>query len=244
MNDNVTTNNSVNKTSRTNWFDNPDILTTVIILLSVVIVLISQAMAVNSDVSGFLMIRNLFNHNITYIAAIIYFIFLKTRIGRRNFNLITVVYILLYVLNTVASVFTIFQSFTLPSIISFVLNFLILCYMCYTFLPDTRFWKELNFDKLPLDEIKNDWFFYVITLVSLALLLVNLIYSVDFYGIITTLFDTFFIIIFSRYIYLYKNYIELGTLKRIEAKVKKQIEENTKKSKKKDETNEEKEDDK
>ena len=75
-------------------------------------------------------------------------------------------------------------------------------------------------------------------------LLVNLIYSVDFYGIITTLFDTFFIIIFSRYIYLYKNYIELGTLKRIEAKVKKQIVENTKKSKKKDETNEEKEDDK
>ena len=222
----------MDENTKTKWFDNPDILTTVIILLSASIVLLSQAMAVNSDVTGFLMLRNLFNHNFTYIAAIIYFALLKTKIGRRNFNLITVFYIILYVLNTVASIFTIFQSFTVPSILSFVLNFLILGYMCYTFLPDTRLWKDLNLDKLPFDEIKNDWYFYIICIVSLVLLLVNLIYSADFNGVVTTLLDMCFIILFGRYIYLYKNYVDSSNIKKLETKTKKQLEENNKKNKK------------
>lgn len=230
----------MNEKAKTSWFDNPDLLVNVILLLSIAIVLLSQAMAVNSDVNGFLMIRNLFNHNFTYIAAIVYFALLKTKMGRRNFNISTVIYIVLYVLNTVASIFTIFQSFTLPSIISFVLNFLILGYMCYAFLPDTRLWKDLNFNKLPFEEIKNDWYYYVVCIVSLVLLLVNLIYSVDFNGVVTTLLDTCFIILFGRYIYLYRKYLEDDELKRIETKTKKQLQDNLEKNKK---SREEKKDD-
>lgn len=222
----------MNEKIKAKWFDDPDIIINVILLLSLIIVLVSQAMAVNSDLTGFLMVRNLFNHNFTYIAAIIYFVFLKTKVGRRNFNLITVFYIVLYVLNTVASVFTIFQSFSLSSIISFILNFLIVGYMCYTFLPDTRLWGDFNLNKLPFDEIKNDWFLYIIYIVSFFLLLINLIYAADFNGIVTTLLDTCFIFLFARYIYLYKNYIDSDKMKKIETETKKQLEENISKNKK------------
>lgn len=209
------------------WYDNPDILTTIILIVAVVIIVLSQSMAVNSDVAGIIMLRNLFNHNFTYIAAIIYFTLLKTQIGRRNFNIINVFYICLYILNTVAGVFTIFQSFSLSSILTFLSNILILCYMCFTFLKDTRIWKDFNLDKLPFDEIKNDWYFNAISSISLVLLLINLINVDTFYGIITTTFDTIYIILFARYIYLYKEHNDNKEIK------PKQIEEKTKKTKSK-----------
>ena len=81
------------------WYDNPNILTNVILVLAIIIIIISQSMAVNSDVSGILMLRNLFNHNFTYIAAIIYFALLNTKIGRRNFNLINTIWYLRFILS-------------------------------------------------------------------------------------------------------------------------------------------------
>ena len=217
------------------WYDNPNILTNVILVLAIIIIIISQSMAVNSDVSGILMLRNLFNHNFTYIAAIIYFALLKTKIGRRNFNLINALYICLYILNTVASVFTIFQSFNLSSIIGFLLNLLIVCYMSYTFLRDTRVWIDFNLDKLPFDEVKNDWYYYTVCVISLILLLINLININGFNGIVTTLFDTVYIILFGRYIYLYKNYNDNKRIKLLQEKSDKANKsDNDKKSKKKD----------
>ena len=121
-------------------------------------------------------------------------------------------YICLYVLNTIASVFTIIQSFSLSSIFALVLNVLVLSYMCTTFLPETRIWNDFGLNKLSLQEIKNDWFFTSITVVGLLLMLVNLITVVNFYGIILTLFDTIYIILFARYIYLYKKYNDDSSL--------------------------------
>lgn len=190
------------------WYDNPNLLTNIILGVIIAIIVMSQAFAVNTDLSSSVMLRNLLNHNSTYIAALIYFIFLKTKVGRTNFNLINTIYILLYLLITVASVFTIFQSFGLSSIASLILNIMILSYMIYTFLPETRIWNDLSLDKVPFDEIKNDWYFYIIGVVSLFLLIVNLISATDFDGVVLTLFDTIYIILFSRYIYLYKKYQE------------------------------------
>lgn len=190
------------------WYDNPNLLTNIILGVIIAIIVMSQAFAVNTDLSSSVMLRNLLNHNSTYIAALIYFIFLKTKVGRTNFNLINTIYILLYLLITVASVFTIFQSFGLSSIASLILNIMILSYMIYTFLPGTRIWNDLSLDKIPFDEIKNDWYFYIIGVVSIFLLIVNLINTTDFDGVVLTLFDTIYIILFNRYIYLYKKYQE------------------------------------
>ena len=194
------------------WYDNANVLTNIILVSAIVVIVISQSMAVNSDVNAIVMLRNLLNHNLTYIAALVYFVLLKTKVGRRNFNLINVVYICLYVLNTIASVFTIIQSFSLSSIFALVLNVIVLSYMCTTFLPETRIWNDFGLNKLSLQEIKNDWFFTSIEVVGLLLMLVNLITVVNFYGIILTLFDTIYIILFARYIYLYKKYNDDSSL--------------------------------
>ena len=199
------------------WYSNPDILTTIILITAIVIIVISQAIAVNSNLSASAMIRNLFNHNLTYIAGLIYFTFLKTRVGRKNFSLINVIYILLYIMITVASIFTIFQSFGLSAIIGLVLNVIILCYLVYTFLPETRLWKDFKLNKLPLTEIKNDWFFYVVCVMSVALLLVSLIDVANFSGVMITIFDTFYTILFGRYIFLYKEYVDGGEKKKVKS---------------------------
>lgn len=204
----------MNKENKKVWYNNPDILTTIILITAVVIIVISQAIAVNSNLSASAMIRNLFNHNLTYIAGIIYFTLLKTSVGRKNFSLINVIYILLYIMVTIASIFTIFQSFGLSAIIGLVLNVIVLCYMIYTFLPETRLWKDLKLNKLPLTEIRNDWFFYIVCVMSGALLLVNLIDVANFSGVVITIFDMAYMILFGRYIFLYKGYIDENKLKK------------------------------
>ena len=191
----------MNKENKKVWYNNPDILTTIILITAIVIIVISQAIAVNSNLSASAMIRNLFNHNLTYIAGIIYFTLLKTSVGRKNFSLINVIYILLYIMVTIASIFTIFQSFGLSAIIGLVLNVIVLCYMIYTFLPETRLWKDLKLNKLPLTEIRNDWFFYIVCVMSGALLLVNLIDVANFSGVVITIFDMAYMILFGRYIF-------------------------------------------
>ncbi|MBP3800297.1 MAG: hypothetical protein ILA19_04895 [Bacilli bacterium] len=204
----------MNKENKKVWYNNPDILTTIILITAIVIIVISQAIAVNSNLSASAMIRNLFNHNLTYIAGIIYFTLLKTSVGRKNFSLINVIYILLYIMVTIASIFTIFQSFGLSAIIGLVLNVIVLCYMIYTFLPETRLWKDLKLNKLPLTEIRNDWFFYIVCVMSGALLLVNLIDVANFSGVVITIFDMAYMILFGRYIFLYKGYIDENKLKK------------------------------
>lgn len=197
------------------WYNNADILTNIILVTALVTIVISQAIAVNSNLTTSAMIRNLFNHNFTYIAGIIYFLLLKTKVGRKNFNLLNVIYIGLYIMIVVASIFTVFQSFGLSAIISLVLNVVIVCYMMYTFLPETRLWKELRFNKLPIGDLKNDWLYYVVCVISIALLLVNLIDAADFSGVMITIFDAAYIILFSRYIYLYKEYVEESNKKKV-----------------------------
>lgn len=208
------------------WYNNPNILTNIILAVAAAIIIISQAFAVNNNLTSSVMLRNLLNHNSTYIAALIYFIFLKTKVGRTNFNLINVIYIILYLLITVASVFTLFQSFGLSSITSLLLNIMIISYMAYTFLPETRFWSDLGLDKFPFDEIKNDWYFYIISVISLVLLIVNLISATNFDGVVLTLFDTIYIILFSRYIYLYKDHCEKRNLAEVKQEEKEQAENN------------------
>ena len=203
----------MNKDNKKEWYNNADILTNIILVMALVIIVISQAIAVNSNLTATAMIRNLLNHNFTYIIGIIYFLFLKTKVGRKNFNLLNVIYICLYIMIVVASIFTVFQSFGLSAIISLVLNVVIVCYMMYTFLPETRLWKELKFNKLPISDLKNEWLYYAVCVISIGLLLVNLIDAFDFSGVIITMFDTVYIILFSRYIYLYKEYIDMNSKK-------------------------------
>lgn len=188
------------------WYDNPNILTSIIIAVILITIIMSQAFAVKNNIGAVNIVRSLLNHNTTYILGLVYFCFIKSNVGKKYFNFINVIYIALYLLMVLAAFLTIFQSFGIASLANLLLNFIILFYMIYTFIKDTRYWKELKLYKAPFDEIKNEWYFYMICTLSGLVLLVNLIGAVNFDGVVLSLFDAIYTILFGRYIYLYKDY--------------------------------------
>ena len=188
------------------WYDNASLLTTIIIIFICFIILISQAFAVNNNIGFINTFRSLFNHNSSYIIALIYFLLIKNQRFQKYFNIVNFLFILLYFLNSFAAFLTIFQSFGIASLGSLFLNVILLCYMIYTFMIDTRLWKEFKLNKLPFDEFKNEWYYYSINIISFVVLFVNLIAAINFDGVVLSLFDTIYICLFARYIYLYKNY--------------------------------------
>ena len=190
------------------WFDDSSVLTSVIICLILTIIILSQAFAVRNNIGAVNTFRNLLNHNTIYIIALIYFIFLKTKIGRKYFNILNSIYIVIYFLIVLASFLTIFQSFGLVSLVELLVNFILLLYMMYTFLNNTRLWKDFRLDKVPFDEIKNEWYFYSISFLSVMAMLVDLMSAVKIDGVMLSFFDSVYTVLFARYIYLYKKYEE------------------------------------
>lgn len=188
------------------WYDNADLITSIIISIIIVLIILSQSFAVQNQIGAVNMLRSLLNHNATYLLALVYFILIKCDVGKRNFNILNIIFIAFNLLNTIASLFTIFQSFTVGSILGFCLNFIIFIYMVYTFLRDTRLWKDFRLNLIPFDEVENEWYFYGISGLSIFILFINLINSWDLYSVIISILGTLYTLLFARYIYLYKDY--------------------------------------
>ncbi len=188
------------------WYSNATFITNIILIVILINILMSQSFAVRNEVEIASIIRSLINHNFIYLIALTYFALLKTSFGKKNFNILNLLHIGMYLLMTFASFLTIFQSFGISSLLTLCLNFIILMYMSYTFMKGTRYWKELALYKIPFDEIKNEWYLYSICIISSMILFVNLISAINIDGIFLSLLDTIYIVLFSRYIYLYKDY--------------------------------------
>ena len=192
------------------WYDNARFLTDLIIGLIIITIILSQSFAVNNNIGAINTFRSLFNHNGSYILALIYFVLIKSRHFQKYFNITNLLYIAFYFLNVFASFLTIFQSFGIASLCSLLLNIIILIYMIYTFLYGTRLWKDFKLGNLPFDEIKNEWYYYAINFFTIVVLFVNLISANisngNFDGVVLSLFDAIYNCLFSRYIYLYKKY--------------------------------------
>lgn len=188
------------------WYSNATFITNIILIIILINIIMSQSFAVRNEVEITNIIRSLINHNFIYVIALTYFALLKTNIGKKNFNILNILHIGMYLLMTFASFLTIFQSFGINSLLTLCLNFIILIYMSYTFIKQTRYWKELALYKIPFDEIKNEWYLYSIYVISGMILFVNLISAINIDGIILSLLDTTYIVLFCRYIYLYKDY--------------------------------------
>ena len=99
------------------WYDNPNVLTNILIVFIGIIVILSQSFAVKSNLGAEDIFRSLLNYNSTYILVLVYFIMLKTKIGKRYFNFLNILLIIVYFLNTFASLLTVFQSFGITSLI-------------------------------------------------------------------------------------------------------------------------------
>lgn len=190
------------------WYDNPNLITSLLIGLIALIILLSQSFAINSSMSTVYILKNILNHNSIYLLMLVYFIMVKTSIGKKYFNFLNLFLILLYLITTITSLLTIFQSFIFSALLSLALHLILIVYLVHTFLRDTRIWKEANLNKSPFNEITNNGYFYSIMVVSVILLAVNLISSVSFNGTILTLLDCAYMILFARYVFLYREFLD------------------------------------
>lgn len=190
------------------WYDNPTLITNLIIGLIALIIILSQSFAINNNLSTTSMLRNILNHNSTYLIVLVYFVFLKTKFGKKYFDFLNLFLILLYFITFITSILTVFQSFGLSTLLSLALHALLFVYLFHTFLRGTRFWKEFSLEKSPFNELTNDWYFYAIVIVSISVLAVQLISVASFDGTVLAVFDWIYALLFARYIYLYFVFLE------------------------------------
>lgn len=191
------------------WFNNPDVITNLIIGLIALIVLLSQSFAIKNNLSPINMLGSILNHNIMYLLVFIYFVALKTKTGKKYFDFLNIFLIFLYLLSSVTSLLTVFQSFGLSSLLGFMIDILLLVYLFHTLLRSTRVWKGADLGKSPFNEISNNGYFSAILILAITLLAVDLISSTSFDGTVLSLLDTFYIGLFVRYIYLYGEFLNL-----------------------------------
>lgn len=200
-------NTKINKNT-VEWYDNPNVITTFIIGLIALIILLSQSFAIKNNLSPLNMLGSILNHNIMYLLVGIYFIALKTKVGKRYFDFLNMFLIVLYTLEAITSLLTVFQSFGLASLLIFAIDILILIYLFHTMLRNTVLWKSASIDKSPFNEITNNGYFCTIVILAITLLAVDLVSSTSLDGTILSLLDTSFTCLFVRYIFLYGDYLD------------------------------------
>ncbi len=196
------------KKTEIEWYDNPGIVTNVIITLIAVIIILSQSFAINNNLSTQEILRSIINHNSVYLIVLVYFVALKTKIGKRYFDFLNVFLILLYFITGVTSILTVFQSFSLETLISCAMHLVLFIYLFHTFFRRTRVWREFHLTKSPFNEIKNDAYFYSITVLVVLLLAIDLIATTTFDGTVLALFDAIYMVLFARYVYLYGCFLD------------------------------------
>ncbi len=190
------------------WYDDANIVTSLLLGLLVLIIIISQAFAIRNQLGFSYMLQSLFNYNTVYLFFLAYFIFLKTKVGKRYFNLMNLILTVLQVLVLFGSILDVIQFFGLGTLFNLILNLVLLIYMVYVLMKETRLWEVLHFDGLQLHLIKNRQFFTAIACVSIIILVIELIDSIEFDHVVLKLLECIYSIGFARYLYLYQDYKE------------------------------------
>lgn len=190
------------------WYDNPNVITNLVIVFIGIIIILSQSFAINNNLSTSEILRSIINHNSLYLILLVYFVALKTKAGKRYFDFLNVFLILLYFINAITSVLTIFQSFSLDALVGCVLQLVLFIYLFHTMFRRTRIWKEFHLSKSPFNEIKNDAYFSAVFILTVILWAVDLIATTTLDGTILTCLDTAFLLLFDRYIFLYGCFLD------------------------------------
>ena len=190
------------------WYDNPGIITNIIIGLIAVIILLSQSFAINNNLSTHEILSSIINHNSVYLIVLVYFVALKTNIGKRYFDFLNIFLVLLYFITGITSFLTIFQSFSLEALVACALHLTLFVYLFHTLFRRTRVWKEFHLNKSPFNEIKNDAYFYAISVLTIFLLALDLIVTTTPDGAILSIFDASYMLAFARYVFLYGCFVD------------------------------------
>jgi uncharacterized membrane protein len=206
------------------WFDSPRMVTYVIIGLLIVLIILSQSFAINSQLGTSDIIRSILNHNSIYVLTLIYFVMLHFKVGKKYFDHLNVIMLVFFGLITLASMFTVFQSFGLASLLQLGINILFTIYFLYAFISNTVIGKEFHLSTSVIVELKNEQYFYLITTLLVVHLVVALINSTSFESIVISLLEVLFYFLFARYISLYKEYDDMKVSSSKKKKIKKEEE--------------------
>ena len=196
------------KKEKDSIFNNASDITSIILGLIILIILLSQSWAISSNVSAVIMFRSILNHNSIYFLLLIYFIGIKTSIGKKYFNHLNLFLMFLYLINSISSLLTTIQAFSLNTLLAFLINIVIFIYLFHTMLRGTRVWKDYKLKNSPFNEISNEWYYDFLLIVPTILLIVNLMSSTSLNGVAISLMDYFYILLFARYIYLYREFLD------------------------------------
>ena len=190
------------------WYDNPNKINTIAIAILFLIIVLSQSYAVQNNLGTNDILRSLLNHNSIYLLGLVYFIPLKIISGKKYFNYLNLFLTCVYGIFTVTGVLTIIQSFGIVSLVTLGINLMLLIYMIHSLYKSTRAWNEFKLMNSPLNEISNSNYFYVIVVLSIILLTINLINTATIAGAVVSFLGCCYTIVFARYIYLYRDYID------------------------------------
>ena len=196
------------KKEKESIFNNAYDITSIILGLIILIILLSQSWAISSNVSAIIMFRSILNHNSIYFLLLIYFIGIKTNVGKKYFDHLNLFLMLLYLINSISSLLTTIQAFSLNTLLAFLINVVLFIYLFHTMLRGTRVWKDYKLKNSPFNEISNEWYYDFLLIVPTILLIVNLMSSTSLNGVAISLMDYFYILLFARYIYLYREFLD------------------------------------
>ena len=197
----------MDKDKKLKWYDSGNNITTCIIIIILLTIICSQAFAVVGS-NTISIIASVISHNTIYLLILIYFIGLKTYIGKKYFNYLNVFLMFIYFVLSVTSFLTVIQSFSLNTVLSFSINVIVLIYLFHTMFRDTRVWKEFKLGNSPFNEITNDFYFNTLVILVIISLFVNLISTVVLSGLVISILNALYITFLGRYIYLYRDYLD------------------------------------
>lgn len=194
------------------WYESGNAITSIIIGIIIVTIVCSQSFAVVGKNSSLSIFSSVINHNSIYLLVLIYFVVLKTKWGKRYFNYLNVFLIIIYFLATITSLLTVIQSFSLNTILAFLVNLVLIIYLFHTMFRDTLVWKELKLGNSPFNELSNDSYYYTLFILVVISLVVNLISTVVISGLFISILDALYILLLGRYIFLYREYLDYNKI--------------------------------
>ena len=196
-----------NKKKENTWFNDGNKIVDLILVTILLIIIFSQSFATTGGFS-ITLFGSIINHNSVYLFVLIYFILLKFQFGKKYFNYLNLILIFLYGLTTITSLITLVQAFSLNTVLEFTLNFTLLVYLFHTMLRCTIVWKDFKLGNSPFNELSNETSYYIVLVLSIFILIVDLISTAILRGIIISVLDAVFLILFGRYIFLYRKYLD------------------------------------
>ncbi len=149
---------------------------------------------------------DLIGNSFFYIYLTIYFLLLKTQFGQERFSYMNVILGALLGIHLIGSLFNILTTFNFTMIFNLVVDLLLFIYFISSF-----FKKYLN--KIEwIKGMNNKIIFYILCIVILIfylLLLIKYVSVLPVLKILRYIVELFVLLLFSRYIYLYKKFKEM-----------------------------------